>query len=521
MRKYLIKRILFSIFSIFVVVGAVMMIVYSAIDRSNIFNTDPVYSHLAYNEKTVYEYSKYEKYGYLTYSTYGTFVGNKYKAKYGDDYATHEDYKAAIEAIKDETTYKDNADVKDFYSTYSSQGYEVIYLPTIYQGRRLLSNATLLAKKEYPVIYRLWTYFSQMFQFETIWDVSDPDLTNRGIHIEWDTYSNMPALVGNGTRHKYLIYFDDQFPFIHQNIVHINLGVSYSLYRDDDLIEIMQTKTGSSIYEEKEPPAKIGTGETVYTSYDFHTLTYNMGEPSELEKEWYPDKYTIASSKVGGLSRMGNSFIMGIIATIGAYLLGIPIGIWMAKRKDKIVDKVGNLYIIFIMAVPSLAYIFMFAAIGTSLFKLPYKFANATVPILGYILPTISLMLPSVGGLMKWMRRYMIDQQNSDYVKFARAEGLSEGEIFSKHISRNAMIYLVHGIPASILGALTGAIITEGVYSVPGVGKLLTDSITQYDNGIIIAMTLFYTTLSVLSLILGDLLLVKYDPRISLTDERS
>ena len=109
----------------------------------------------------------------------------------------------------------------------------------------------------------------------------------------------------------------------------------------------------------------------------------------------------------------------------------------------------------------------------------------------------------------------MIDQMNSDYVKFARAEGLSEREIFSSHISRNAVIPIVHGIPASILGCLTGAIITERVYSVPGVGNLLTTAINGHDNGIIIACTLFYTSLSVISLILGDLLMAKVDPRIS------
>ena len=214
-----------------------------------------------------------------------------------------------------------------------------------------------------------------------------------------------------------------------------------------------------------------------------------------------------------------NSFVIGLIATLIAYVLGLPLGMLMARHKDRLVDKIGNAYIIFIMAVPSLAYIFMFAAIGTTLFHLPYKFANAEITILAYILPTISLALPGIANLMKWMRRYMIDQMNSDYVKFARAEGLSEREIFDIHISKNAMIYLVHGIPAEILGCLTGAIITERVYSVPGVGNLLTTAINAHDNGIIVACTVFYTSLSIISLILGDLLLATYDPRITLSEE--
>jgi len=118
---------------------------------------------------------------------------------------------------------------------------------------------------------------------------------------------------------------------------------------------------------------------------------------------------------------------------------------------------------------------------------------------------------------MKWLRRYMIDQMNSDYVKFARAGGLSEGEIFTKHVLKNAIIPIVHGIPGSLLGAMTGAIITERVYVVPGVGNLLTTAINQYDNGVIVGMTLFYALLSVVSIILGDLLMSMLDPRISFT----
>jgi len=206
-----------------------------------------------------------------------------------------------------------------------------------------------------------------------------------------------------------------------------------------------------------------------------------------------------------------------------SYLFGFPLGILMAARKDKLADKIGNAYIIFIMAVPSLAYIYIFAAIGTSM-GMPYNFPLALLGgkpwIVAALLPIISLALPSIGGLMKWMRRYMIDQKNSDYVKFARSQGLSEGEIFTKHISRNAFIYFVHGIPADLLFCITGALITERVYQVPGVGGLLTSAISANDNGVIVAGTVFYTALSIIAMLLGDLLLAKYDPRVSFTNGR-
>ena len=278
----------------------------------------------------------------------------------------------------------------------------------------------------------------------------------------------------------------------------------------------MNNPTGDLVSYNQQFPTMLGTDEYAETAIDFHSVTYNSGKISDVERTQFTDNYTVYNFHRSGLSLLENSFVIGIFAMLIAYLLGLPLGILMARRKDKL----GNIYIIFIMSVPSLAYIFMFAAIGTSLFKLPYKFANAEVKILAYILPTISLALPSIGSLMKWMRRYMIDQMNADYVKFARAQGLSESEIFNIHISRNAMIYLVHGIPSSILGCLTGAIITERVYAVPGVGNLLTTALNTHDNGVIVACTVFYTSLSIISLILGDLLLAKYDPRISLSESK-
>ena len=133
------------------------------------------------------------------------------------------------------------------------------------------------------------------------------------------------------------------------------------------------------------------------------------------------------------------------------------------------------------------------------------------------LLPIVSLALPQIANLMKWLRRYMIDQMNSDYVKFARSGGLGEGEIFTKHVLKNAIIPIVHGVPASVLGAMTGAIITERVYVVPGTGNLLTNAINAYDNGVIVGVVLFYAILTVTSVILGDILMSILDPRISFT----
>ncbi|MBO4918627.1 MAG: ABC transporter permease, partial [Erysipelotrichaceae bacterium] len=230
----------------------------------------------------------------------------------------------------------------------------------------------------------------------------------------------------------------------------------------------------------------------------------------------FVDDYTNVETYKNGMSKIGYSFITGIISTLLAYLVGIPLGVIMARNKDKLVDKLGSLYVIFILAVPSLAYIFLFKAIGGKL-GLPTTFDLTSGTIAMYILPIISLTLPSVAGLMRWLRRFMIDQMNSDYVKFARSGGLTENEIFTKHVLKNAAIPILHGIPGNILSALVGAIITERVYVVPGTGNLLTTAINKYDNGVIVGVSFFYAMLSIIAIILGDILMAMVDPRISYT----
>ena len=534
MKRYLLKRILFSLFALIVVVGIVMVLVYSLIDRSLIFVGDPMVTKKANNELEIYHLQQWQKYGYLRYTDYSSFVYNEFVKEKGDDFDREDvEYTTALSAIKDPNTYLENNYVKEFYEKFKKDNYTVEYMApkykTVYEkdpetGKRvekksILSQPFLIAKKDINVFVRLFNYFTGIVDVETINDVKDEKLTDRYIRWEWDKRSNMPALVGSGTRHKYLLYFDDKFPFVHQNLIHFNLGKSYVVYRDMDITEVFDQPSGGTHQTLQEYPTQLGTGNKEMTAYDYHTVTYNGAEKSDIEIAMYgDDPYTNASMQKEGLSRMQNSFVIGIVATLFVYLLGLPLGILMALKKDKLPDKIGNLYIVFIIAVPSLAYIFMLAGIGMFVFGLPYKYATASVKFFAYIMPTVSLALPAIGGLMKWMRRYMIDQMNSDYVKFARSQGLSEGEIFSKHISPNAMIFLVHGIPADILGALVGAIITERVYGIPGVGGLLTNAINDHDNGVIVAMALFYTTLTIIALIAGDLLLAKYDPRISFTE---
>ena len=524
MTKYLINRILRALLSVILVVAVIMIMVYACLDREAIFGSDPNYPKMLNNKKTIYMMQQWEKFGYLDFVLYTDYLKEEVKA--GNITQEEMDAAATLGATAEKDSEATAKMAAAFEEKYRSMGYEVdrkdgmMKIGTVkYKDG---GNPYLYAYKDISLFQRLITYFTGLIKIDNIHNVEQIQ-GERGLTFTWydPAYGGekfSPAIMGNGTNHKYLLYCDDTFPYIHQNLVTVNLGLSFSINNGIDVFSTMTDAQG---------PQKLSTitypsGLVETTADDLHSLVHVPGSLStggELMQSYYVDDYTGVTTAKSGMSQMGYSFVIGIISVILAYLLAVPLGITMALNKDKLIDKIGTVYIIFIMAVPSLGYIFIFRAIG-SLMKLPTTFNVQTPTWLMYVLPVISLSLPSIANLMKWLRRYMIDQMNADYVKFARSGGLSEGQIFTKHVLKNAIIPIVHGIPASVLGALTGAIITERVYMVPGIGNVLTEAINKYDNGVIVGVALFYALLSVTSFILGDVLMSMMDPRISFTSKQ-
>lgn len=504
-----------------IVVGIVMVMVYSALDRNLIFAADSMYTRVKSNAKEVYMMQQWERYGYVDYVPYSDYMRQLVR----DDEITQEQYGAAITFGNKASQDSDEAAefIRRFTEEYESKGYKVVRLDGKMKGKTKKyqdgGEPRLYAYRNIPVLMRLVNYFKGLITVDNIHYVED-EIEDRGITftLHDPVYGGekfSPAVMGTGTQYKYLFYFDDSFPFVHQNLVKINLGLSYSIRQGIDVFQTMTESQGSYAYSTVTYP----TGSVSESADDLHSASYISGSLAgggPVVKASFVDDYTNISTNKNGMSKIGYSFTIGIIAVFLSYLIGVPVGIIMALRKDKLLDHIGTFYIVFITAVPSLAYIFLFKSLGGR-FGLPTTFDMENPTWLMYVLPIISLSLPSIANLMKWLRRYMIDQMNSDYVKFARSGGLSEGEIFRKHILKNAIIPIVHDIPAGILFALTGAIITERVYVVPGVGNMLTRAINAYDNGVIVGMVLFYAVLTVTSVILGDVLMSVLDPRISFT----
>ena len=491
---YILKRLLRSLISILLIMVVVFLMVFTLVPRENIFFEDSTYRKLGGkpDEKTDYVYNTWEKLGYLDYVKINDYCLELYEA--GSD-----EMKAGI--------LPDSQETADFTAKYKALGYTV--------ERHLVSNQAY-AYRDVPLITRLGKWFANLIQIDTIHSVQDPNNPDLERKVYFGrTPTGGLALIGSGTKHKYLLYTDSHFPFIHQHFITLNMGQSYPTFQGMEALHVMFSSQGSEVKR----PVVFETGLESESAIDFGSLTYKE-VVDRMDKKKFVDHYANYDTFKSQPSMVGTSFIMGICALVLSYGIGLPVGMAMAKHKDGLVDKLGMLYIIFIIAVPSLAYIYLFRYLGTTIFGLPSVF-----PVLGpedvrsWILPTISLALPSISSLMLWTRRYVVDQMNSDYVKFAKAKGLNQSEIFRRHIFKNAIIPIAQGIPSSLAGCITGAIITEAIYSVGGMGKMLPNAINQYNNVIIIALTFLYSSLSILSVLCGDIILTKVDPRISLSEK--
>ena len=160
MKRYMGKRILFSIFSLLVVVATVMLLVFSLIKRSVIFQMDDTWNKKSSNDRSIYEYTMYSKYGYLDYTDYTTFLKNKYEPLYDSEYTKNADYKADKDAIQNENAYLENASVQEFIEQYEKKGYDINYLtPARSKSGKVKSggNGYLIAVHEkrlyYPPLY--------------------------------------------------------------------------------------------------------------------------------------------------------------------------------------------------------------------------------------------------------------------------------------------------------------------------------------------------------------------------------
>lgn len=213
--------------------------------------------------------------------------------------------------------------------------------------------------------------------------------------------------------------------------------------------------------------------------------------------------------------RIGASAVLGAQSLIVGTILGIILGIIAALRHNTSIDYVAMVISVIGISVPN----FVFAGllqywVGVRLQWLPVAFWE------GFeysILPTISLSVFVIATIARFMRTEMLDVLGQDYIITARAKGLNSFSIIVKHSLRNAAIPIVTILGPMTVSLLTGTLVIEKIFSVPGLGEQFVKSIMTNDFPVIMGVTLFYSILFIGIVLIVDILYGIIDPRIRLS----
>ena len=222
------------------------------------------------------------------------------------------------------------------------------------------------------------------------------------------------------------------------------------------------------------------------------------------------------------------SFLVAAIATVLEFMIAIPLGITAATHQYSFRDYLVTVLVMIGISLPA----FFFGQVLKGLFAVELGWfpssglgdatqsATGIAYVLEYVkylvLPIMTVVILSIGGRMRMTRTNMLEVLNSDYIRTARAKGLKEKVVIYKHAFRNTMIPLVTSLAGLLPGLFSGAIITEQVFGLPGIGNKAFEAMLVADIPFIMGYNMFLALLSVLGVLLADLMYALVDPRVKL-----
>ena len=224
--------------------------------------------------------------------------------------------------------------------------------------------------------------------------------------------------------------------------------------------------------------------------------------------------------------RIPNTLLLTVIVIFLSWIVAIPLGIVAAINQKSTVDRMLTILTSIGMAIPSFffAVLLLIFAVKTGWFPIggltSSNFTELTLSQKIFdithhlILPVTVLFTLSLAGLQRQMRANMLDVLDSDYVKFARAKGLSETKVILKHALRNAVNPLITLLGFEFAGLLSGAALTEYVFQYPGLGRLILEAVLKSDINLVMASLMMGAVMLIAGNLLADILLIITDPRI-------
>lgn len=218
--------------------------------------------------------------------------------------------------------------------------------------------------------------------------------------------------------------------------------------------------------------------------------------------------------------RFESTFLLAGTSMLLAVLIGVPVGVWAANRRGTLLDQLLMASSLISVSMPSfwlgLILILAFAVHRpwfpvtgwTSISENPMK----TMRFL--VLPTVTMGLSVAAVIARMVRSSMLEVLSQDYIRTGRAKGMAYRWLLYKHALRNAMIPMMAAIGLSFAGLLGGAAVTETVFTIPGLGSLMVDSVARRDYPVLQALLILFALINMLVHLIIDLSYVLVDPRI-------
>lgn len=285
------------------------------------------------------------------------------------------------------------------------------------------------------------------------------------------------------------------------------------------LFLLMQFMPGSPFNDEKLSAEQVAVLEAKYgldqpfgvqfVNYLKNMLTGDFGVSYAIQKN------LPITTLIG--NRLWISVQLGLQAAVLGSVIGLILGIVAALKKHTVFDTAATVVSVVGVSLPSFVFALLlsyFLAYKNKIFPLMYSTDKAFIST---ILPTVALSVFTIASISRYTRTEIIEVMQADYVTLAKAKGISKAQLIVKHVMRNALISIVTVLAPLVVNLLTGSLVIEKAFSIPGLGTLFVNAIQQNDYNVTMAIAFIYSTLFIVVMLVVDILYGIIDPRIRLT----
>lgn len=296
--------------------------------------------------------------------------------------------------------------------------------------------------------------------------------------------------------------------------------ISFFIIRLSPVDPLAELKLNPSISKEtlQKETQRLGLDKPIYIQYLLWAKSFLKGDLG----------VTSTGERVAAKlkERIPNTLMLTVVVIFLTWAVGVPLGILAAVKWKSPLDRMLTVLTSIGMAIPSFffAILLLIFAVKSGWFPVggltSYNFSEMGLfsKILDIahhlVLPVVVLFTISLAGLQRQMRANLLDVLDSDYVKFARAKGMSEFKVIYKHALRNAVNPMITMLGFEFASLLSGAALTEFVFQYPGLGRLILEAVLKSDINLVMASLMMGAIMLILGNLLADILLIITDPRI-------